>query len=110
MFAFPSRTRKEEAKNNDIKGNTLFITLPVLMAGASPDVRWLAERSAAAEYVIIVISASLGGWGATRSYTPEPRGWSTMLVVEAYSVGGSALYRWRWRRQKREVGENCEEL
>ena len=27
---------------------------------------------------------------------PEPRVWSTLLVVEAYSIGGVTLYQW-WR-------------
>ena len=114
-FAFPSGTRKEEANNNNIQGNTLFITLTVPITDASLEARWLAYRLAVAGYVIIIVSTLFGGWGETRSYDfacpPEPRGGGrTLSVVEDYSVGGGALCWWRWRRQKREVGANYEEL
>ena len=56
-----------------------------------------------AGYVIIVISASFGGRGAMRSYDfacpLEPRGRHILSLVEAYSVGGGALYRSRRLRR-----------
>ena len=68
------------------------------MTDASPEARWLAERSAAAGYVVVIVSTSFGGWGATPSYDfafpPGLRGWLTLAVAEA----------------KREVGANCEEV
>ena len=71
---------------------------------ASPEARWLAERSAAAGYIVIVISALFSGQGKMRSYAfacpPKPRGRNNLFLVEAYSVGGGALYRWRRRREK----------
>ena len=70
----------------------------------------MAERLTAAGYVVIVISASLSGQGATRSYTPKPRGQSTLSVLEAYFVGGGSLCRLRRRRRKGEVGTNGEEV
>ena len=58
------------------------------MMGAPPEARWLAERLEVAGYVVLVVSASFSGWGATRSYAfaclSEPRGRRTLSVV-AYS-------------------------
>ena len=58
---------------------------------ASPEARWLAERLSVAGYVVLVVLASFGGWGVTRSYAfaclPEPRGGRNLLVA-AYSGGG----------------------
>ena len=74
------------------------------MTDASPEARWLAERSAAAGYVVVVILALFDGQGAMPSYAfacrPEPMGRRILLLVEAYSVGGCALYRWQRQRQK----------
>ena len=47
--------------------------------------RWLLERSSAVGYVVIVLSASFGGRGATRScycaHLPKTRGRRTLLVT-----------------------------
>ena len=61
------------------------------MIEASLEARWLTERLAAAGYLVLVISASFGGQGATRScafaFPPKPKGGRT-LSVTAYSGGG----------------------
>ena len=63
------------------------------MTDASLEARWLTERLAAAGYVVIVVSASFGGQGATRSYAfaclPEPRGQRTLSEAEAEAQRGS---------------------
>ena len=47
--------------------------------------RWLLERSSAVGYVVIVVSASFGGRGETRSCgfacLPKTRGRCTLLVT-----------------------------
>ena len=54
---------------------------------ASLEARWLAERSEAAGYAVLVVPALYGGWGAMRSYAfacpPEPRGRRTLADAEA---------------------------
>ena len=73
------------------------------------EVRWFAERSAAARYIVIVISASFIGRGAMRSYAfacpPKPRERHTMLLVESYSVGGGAIYQWQRKRRKGKLAQ-----
>ena len=76
--------------NNNIKGKTLLIPLSVTMTDASLAAQWLSERLTAAGYAIIVVLALFGSRGATQSYTPEPRGRRTLLVVETYCVGGGS--------------------
>ena len=74
---------------------------------ASMEARWLAERSAATGYAVVVISASLSGGGAMRSYDfvcpPKPRGRHILLLAEAYYAGDGALCRWRRHRLKGEL-------
>ena len=47
--------------------------------------RWLLERSSEVGYVVIFVSASFGGRGATRSFDfaclPKTRGRCTLLVT-----------------------------
>ena len=63
------------------------------MMDVSPEARWLAERLAAAGYVVLVALTSFGGQGATRSYAfaclPEPRGQRTLSEAEAEAQRGS---------------------
>ena len=70
------------------------------MMYASLEARWLMEISEAAGYVVLVVSASFGRRGATRSYyfacTPEPRERST-LPVATYS-GGGGRKKGSWRK------------
>ena len=56
---------------------------------ASPEVRWLAERSAAAGYAVVVVSALFGCWRATH-----------MLSNAHQNRGGRVLCWWQRRRQK----------
>ena len=53
----------------------------------SLEARWLGERSAAAGYVVIIISDSFGSQGVMWSYDsafpPESRGQYIMLLAEA---------------------------
>ena len=62
-----------------------------------PEAQWLVEMLAAAEYVVIITSASFGGRGEMRSYAfacpPKLRGQNILSFAEAYYVGGDALYR-----------------
>ena len=78
----------------------MFIPRTFSMTDAPPEARLLTERSEATRYVAVIVSESFNGWGAMRSNDfacPfEPRGRSTMLVVESYYVSGGALY-WWWR-------------
>ena len=65
LFDFPSGTRKEEVKENNKKENTLLIPLTMAMMNASPEGQWLAKRSSAVGYIIVIILASFGGRGQT---------------------------------------------
>ena len=60
------------------------------MAHVSSDIQWLAERSEAEGYVVVVVLVLFSGWGGFGSYVfacpPEPSGMSTILVA-AQSVG-----------------------
>ena len=64
-------------------------------------------RSAAEECVIVVISASFGGWGTTLSYDLacllKPRGGAY------YVISGAICPLWR-RKQKVDVSANWEEV
>ena len=55
---------------------------------ASLKARWLAVRSAADGYVVVIVFASFGGWEVTRSYVftyrNEPRGGRTLSVAVQY--------------------------
>ena len=75
-----------------------MIPLTIVMTDAPLEARWLTEILATAGYVVVVVSALLGGRWLTRSYTSELRGGGqTLSVVEAYSVGGGGVL-CRWRR------------
>ena len=67
--------------------------------------------SAAAGYIVIIISASFCGRGAMWSYAfsflPELRGRYILPLVEAYSVSGGTLCWLRRHSQKGEVSANC---
>ena len=69
----------------------MLIPITVAMTDAYPEVRWSAKRLEATGYVVIVLSSSLYGQGATLSYAfaclPKPRSRCTLLVA-AYSGGG----------------------
>ena len=67
LFVFLSGTIKEEVNINNKEEKTLLIPITVVMADASPEVRWLTERSSAVRYVVIVVSEYFGGRGSTRS-------------------------------------------
>ena len=60
------------------------------------EARWLADKLAAAGYVVIIISELFGGLGSMRSndfvYLTEPRRRHILSLVETYSVGDGALY------------------
>ena len=66
---------------------------------ASLEARWLVERSAAAGYIIIIVSPSLGSQGATWSYDfaypPKPRGRRTLSVAGYSDRGGGEKGSWR---------------
>ena len=85
---------KEEVKNNNTKENKLSIPLTITMTDASPEARWLAERSAAAGYVVVVVPASFGGWGGNVVilFFMHAR-----TKGESYYVGGYAICWWERR-------------
>ena len=74
------------------------------MKDASLEAQWLMDRSEAAGYVVIVVSASFGGQRTMRLYAficlPEPRGRSNLSVAEAEAEAEA----------KREVGANFEKV
>ena len=107
LFSFPSGTRKEEVKINNIQKNPLLITLTVAMTYDFPEAPWLAERLEDKGCVVVFVSASFDDQGLTRSYDFAC---PTKLRGGAYSVGGGALCRLRGRSPKGEVGANCEEM
>ena len=63
--------------------------MDVVMMNASPKVWWLAERSSAVGYAIVVVSSLLGGRGATH-----------MILHARPNRGGGVLCWWRWQRRR----------
>ena len=63
--------------------------MAVAMIDVSPEARSLEERSSVAGYTVFIVSASLGGWGATH------------MIFHAHpNQGGGVLCRWRSRKRR----------
>ena len=65
------------------------LQMVIAMTDASPEARWLAERSEVAGYSVVIVSAFFGGQGEMHMISHAHR-----------NLEGGVLCQWRWKRRK----------